>query len=74
MAEQKYKVRVVPVGWDTGVDEVVDSLQLAVAVAYRVGAPHRYLCDDGRWFLYMTEADCDEGVNEVGSIEVVAIG
>ena len=74
MAEQKYRVRVVPVGWNTGVDEVVDSLQLAVAVAYRVGAPCRYLCDDGRWFLYMTEADCDAGVDEVGSIEVVANG
>jgi hypothetical protein len=76
MAEwsKRYRVKVVPIGWNVGVDEVCDSLDLAASLAELVGAPCRYLCDDRRWFLYMTEADCDAGVNEVGSIEVVALG
>ena len=71
MAEQKYRVRVVPFGWRTGTDETVDSLWLAKAVAALCGADFDYLCDDGRWFLYRTQEDCDAGVDEVGSIEVV---
>jgi hypothetical protein len=76
MAEwsKRYRVRVVPVGWNVGVDEVVDSVDLAASLAALVGAPHRYLCDDGRWFLYRTQEDCDAGTDEVGSIEMVALG
>ena len=44
MAEwaKRYRVKVTPIGWNVGVDEVVDSVDLAASLAELVGAPHRY--------------------------------